>query len=67
MIIYPKSYSVYLGGTKTLNPIFYPLKGTIVLQILLGGPWDLVTTYNWTYSPTYNFPERAYRGYPNYK
>ena len=21
---------------------------------LLGGPWDLVTTYNWDYKPTYN-------------
>ena len=20
---------------------------------LLGGPWDLVTTYNWAYNPTY--------------
>ena len=34
---------------------------------VLGGPWDLVTTYNWTYNPTYNFPKWAYRGYPNYK
>ena len=34
---------------------------------LLGGPWDLVTTYNWAYNPTYNFPEWASRGYPNYK
>ena len=21
---------------------------------ILGGPWDLVTTYNWAYNPTYN-------------
>ena len=21
---------------------------------LLGGSWDLVTTYNWAYNPTYN-------------
>ena len=22
---------------------------------ILGGPWDLVTTYNWDYNPTYNW------------
>ena len=22
---------------------------------LLGGPWDLVTAYNWSYNPTYNW------------
>ena len=33
------------------------------LNPLLGGPWDLVTTYNWAYNP----PKWAYRGYPNYK
>ena len=29
---------------------------TILVQavFLLGGPWDLVTTYNWAYNPTYN-------------
>ena len=21
----------------------------------LGGPWDLVTTYNWAYNPTYHW------------
>ena len=31
------------------------------------GSWDLVTTYNWAYNPTYNPPKWAYRGYPNYK
>ena len=31
---------------------------------LLGGSWDLVTTYNWAYNPTYNPPKWAYRGYP---
>ena len=30
---------------------------------LLGGPWDLVTTYTWAY----NFPKWAYRGYSDYK
>ena len=30
-------------------------------------PWDLVTTFNWAYSPTYNPPKWAYRGYPDYK
>ena len=34
---------------------------------LLGGSWDLVTTYNWAYNPTYDPPKRVYRGYPNYK
>ena len=34
---------------------------------LLGGSWDLVTTYNWAYNLTYNPPKRAYRAYPNYK
>ena len=22
---------------------------------VLGGPWDLVTTYNWDYNPTYSW------------
>ena len=22
---------------------------------VLGGPWDLVSTYNWDYNPTYNW------------
>ena len=34
---------------------------------ILGGPWDLVTTYDWAYNPTYNTPRWAYRGYPRYK
>ena len=46
------------------------LKGLIARELhlsLLGGPWDLVSTYNWTYNPTSNFPKWAlYRGYPNY-
>ena len=25
--------------------------------VALGGPWDLVTTYNWAYNPTYNPPK----------
>ena len=24
-------------------------------RIILGGPWDLVNTYNWAYNPTYNW------------
>ena len=36
-------------------------------QTLLGGPWDLVTTYNRAYNPNYNPPKGACRGYPNYK
>ena len=24
--------------------------------VVLGGSWDLVTTYNWAYNPTYNPP-----------
>ena len=34
------------------------LKLIILLQFydaLLGGPWDLGTTYNWDYNPTYNW------------
>ena len=34
--------------------------------MVLGGPSDLVTTYNRTYNPTHNFPAGAYRGYPNF-
>ena len=34
---------------------------------LLGDPWDLVTTYNWAYNPTYNPSKWASRGYPNSK
>ena len=34
---------------------------------LLGGPCDLVITYNWAYNRTYNPPKWAYRGYPNSK
>ena len=30
---------------------------------ILGGPWDLVTIYNWAHNPTYNPPTWAYRGY----
>ena len=37
------------------------------LGLVLGGPWDLVTTYNWAYNPTYSPPKWAYGGYPNYK
>ena len=45
---------------------FTGTKGPLTVDIL-GGPWDLVTTYNWAYSPTYNPPKWPYRGYPNYK
>ena len=24
-------------------------------KVLLGGPWDFVTTYNWDYNPTYGW------------
>ena len=34
---------------------------------LLGGPRDLVTTYNWAHNPTCNPPKWAYRTYPKYK
>ena len=33
-----------------LNP--NPKPETSGIQGLLGGPWDLVTTYNWDYTPT---------------
>ena len=26
----------------------------VQVKKVLGGPWDLVTTYNWDYNPTYN-------------
>ena len=31
----------------------------------LGGSWDLITTYNWAYNPTYNWdnPNKALSGY----
>ena len=33
-------------------------------EYLLGGPWDLVTTYSWDYNPTYNWgnPLSPFRG-----
>ena len=31
------------------------------------GSWEIVTTYNWAYNPTYNPPKWPYRGYPNLK
>ena len=34
---------------------------------LLGGSWDLLTTYNWAYKPTHNPPKWLERGNPNYK
>ena len=34
---------------------------------ILGGSWDLVTTFNCAYNLTYNPPKWAYRGYPNYR
>ena len=36
-------------------------------ESILGGLWDLVTTYNWAYNPTYDPPKWAYGGYPTYK
>ena len=32
---------------------------------VLGGPWYLVTTYNWDYNPTYNWgnPLKSIQGY----
>ena len=24
----------------------------VIVRVVLGGPWDLVTTYNWDYTPT---------------
>ena len=37
---------------STLNPTW-----------LLGGPWDLVTTYDWAYNRTCNRSKWAYRGH----
>ena len=35
--------------------------------ILLGGPSDLVATYNWAYNLTYHPTKWAYRSSPDYK
>ena len=32
------------------------------LDGLLGGAWDLVTTYNWDYNPPYTWGIRLFRG-----
>ena len=32
-----------------------PRGGVEIMRGLLGGPWDLVTTYNWDYNPTCNW------------
>ena len=32
--------------------------------LFLGGSWDLVTTQNRAYSPTYSLPKWPYMGYP---
>ena len=34
---------------------------------LLGGPWDLVTTYNWAYNPTCNWGNPYKPIWENYK
>ena len=40
--------------TNDLHP--QPLIGIAAMSIgILGGPWDLVSTYNWDYNPTYNW------------
>ena len=51
----------------TPGPALEASRGDFPSLLLLGGPWDLVTTYNWAYKPTYNHPKWAYRGYPNHK
>ena len=33
---------------------------------VLGGLWDLVTTYSCAYDPTYSLPYWPYIGYPNF-
>ena len=33
--------------------------GDLLTSSVLGGPWDLVTTYNWAYNPTYNWGNRC--------
>ena len=62
------SKSQPFGGSRKKD---YRILGVYIgvpyLGRLLGGSWDLVTTYNWACNPTYNPPKWAYRGYPNYK
>ena len=62
------------GGSQDSGPPFWSdplIRGDFwgLLQEIsvLGGPWDLVTTYNWACNPTYNPSKWAYRGYPKYK
>ena len=40
-------------GTGLVETPPQPLK--MGSMFLIGGPWDLVITYNWDYNPTYNW------------
>ena len=40
--------------TFEIKPMLNPKPSRSRVQAVLGGPWDLVTTYNWDYNPTYN-------------
>ena len=59
---------IYLDFAESLrNPFF---KGSLRKTedgALLGGPWNLVTTYNWADNHPKNALKWAYGGYPNYK
>ena len=35
-------------------------------KVLIGTSWDLLTIYNWAYSPTCNPGNLAYKGCPKY-
>ena len=60
-----------LGFRKAQNYEEYKLAWLLSSEAyfppILGGPWDLVTTYNWAYNPTYNPPKWAYRVTPNFR
>ena len=56
----------FMAVIMGLGPLFYILLGfrhlLFLLLMMLGGhrysllgPWDLVTTYNWAYKPTYTW------------
>ena len=64
-----EAFEKFCAEAQTLatasGPLSKLLKG-VIQGIVIGGPWDLVTTCNWAYNPTYNFRKWAYRDYANY-
>ena len=52
------------GKVGTMGPSMALHPGSSHTYSILGGSWDLVTTYNWGYNPTYNWgnPYKATEG-----